>query len=366
MLINSGVAKKHNHTQSSWYCKIEERMHVLVTGGAGYIGSHTAKFLAHAGFQPIVVDNLQRGHREAVKWGPLIEADVADRNALETVFERYPIQAVFHFAAFAYVGESMRAPDLYFRNNVFATLNLLDVMRTRGVNRIVFSSTCATYGNPVRIPIDEDHIQQPVNPYGESKRMVERLLYWYGSAYGLQWVALRYFNAAGADPEGQLGEDHDPETHLIPLAIDAATDSSKALEIYGTDYDTPDGTAIRDYLHVTDLASAHLAALRYLDAGGASTAFNLGTGRGYSVREVTAMVERVSGSKLQVREVGRRAGDPPCLIADATKSAAVMGWRPQHSGLEEIVQTAWNWKTKQPATAASDIPRSLSLKSPLP
>jgi UDP-glucose-4-epimerase GalE len=340
-------------------------MHVLVTGGAGYIGSHTAKFLAHAGFQPIVVDNLQRGHREAVKWGPLIQADVADRKALESVFERYHIEAVFHFAAFAYVGESMRAPDLYFRNNVVSTLNLLDVMRTRGVDKIVFSSTCATYGNPVRIPIDEGHPQQPVNPYGESKRMVERLLHWYGCAYGLHWIALRYFNAAGADPEGELGENHDPEMHLIPLAIDAATDSGKPLEIYGTDYDTPDGTAIRDYLHVTDLAAAHLAALRYVDAGGASTAFNLGTGRGYSVREVTAMVERVAGRKLLVRETGRRAGDPPCLIADATKSANVMRWLPQHSGLEEIVQTAWNWKNKK-LTAASGTPRSLSLKSPLP
>lgn len=329
-------------------------MHVLVTGGAGYIGSHTAKRLAQSGFQPVVIDNLQRGHREAVKWGPLIQADVIDRNALESVFAQYPIQAVLHFAAFAYVGESMRAPDLYFRNNVVGTLNLLDVMRTRGVDRIVFSSTCATYGDPVKIPIDEDHVQQPVNPYGESKRMVERLLHWYGRAYGLRWVALRYFNAAGADPEGQLGEDHDPETHLIPLAISAALGQS-VLEIFGADYDTPDGTAIRDYLHVTDLAEAHLAALRYLDAGGSSTAFNLGTGRGHSVREVTAMVERVSGRKVPVREVGRRAGDPPCLVADASKSAATLGWRPRHSALQEIVQTAWNWKTRSSSTPAHSL-----------
>jgi UDP-glucose-4-epimerase GalE len=326
--------------------KIEERVHVLVTGGAGYIGSHTAKILAQAGMQPVVLDNLQRGHREAVKWGPLIEADIGDRSALDRVFAQYPIDAVFHFAAFAYVGESMRAPELYFRNNLVNTLNLLDTMRSRNVQKIVFSSTCATYGNPLQIPITEDHIQQPVNPYGESKRMVERLLHWYGCIHDLRWVALRYFNAAGADPERELGENHDPETHLVPLAIRAAMAPNQPLEIYGTDYDTPDGTAIRDYLHVTDLAEAHLAALRYLDTGGPSDAFNLGTGRGHSVREVIAMVEKVSGRKVPVREVGRRAGDPACLIADATKSAGQMGWRPRHSTLEEIVETAWNWKVR--------------------
>jgi UDP-glucose-4-epimerase GalE len=321
-------------------------VYVLVTGGAGYIGSHTAKLLAQAGLQPVVLDNLQRGHREAVKWGPLIEADAGDRSVLDRVFAQYPIDAVFHFAAFAYVGESMQAPELYFRNNLVNTLNLLDAMRARDVKKIVFSSTCATYGNPLQVPISEDHVQQPVNPYGESKRMVERLLYWYGCIHGLRWVALRYFNAAGADPEGELGENHDPETHLVPLAIRAAMGLSQILEIYGTDYDTPDGTAIRDYLHVTDLAAAHFAALRYLDNGGSSAAFNLGTGRGHSVREVTAMVERVSGRKVPVREVGRRPGDPPCLIAEVAKSTKLMGWRPQHSTLEEIVQTACNWTMK--------------------
>jgi UDP-glucose-4-epimerase GalE len=321
-------------------------MHVLVTGGAGYIGSHTAKVLAQSGFQPVVIDNLLRGHREAVQWGPLIEGDVGDRATLEKVFAQYPIQAVLHFAAYAYVGESMQSPDLYFRNNVLNSLNLLDTMRACGVGSMVFSSTCATYGDPLKIPISEDHIQQPVNPYGESKRMVERLLHWYGCAFGLRSVALRYFNAAGADPDGQIGEDHHPETHLIPLAISAAMGLINALEIYGTDYQTPDGTAVRDYLHVTDLGEAHVAALRYLEAGGSSTAVNLGTGRGYSVREVTAMVERVSGQKVPVREVGRRPGDPPCLIADATKSAELMHWRPRHSSLQEIVQTAWDWKTK--------------------
>jgi UDP-arabinose 4-epimerase len=294
----------------------------------------------------VVIDNLQRGHRKAVQWGSLIEADIGDRAALEKLFRQHPIEAVLHFAAFAYVGESMREPELYFRNNVVNTLNLLDTMRTSGVQTIVFSSTCATYGNPRSIPIAEDHPQAPVNPYGESKLMVERLLRWFGEAHGLRWTALRYFNAAGADPDGQLGEEHNPETHLIPLAISAAMGQIDALEIYGADYDTPDGTAIRDYLHVTDLGEAHVAALKYLRAGGASTAFNLGTGRGHSVREVIAMVDRISGRKTPAREVGRRAGDPPALVADASKSAQLMQWRPRHSTLEELVQTAWNWKNR--------------------
>jgi UDP-arabinose 4-epimerase len=321
-------------------------VNVLITGGAGYIGSHTAKFVAQSGWNPIVLDNLKRGHREAVKWGPLIEADIGDRAALDKLFKEYSIQAVLHFAAFAYVGESMEAPDIYFRNNLAGTLNLLDAMRAHDVRTIVFSSTCATYGNPLTIPISEDHPQRPVNPYGESKLMVERLLYWYGCAYGLRWVALRYFNAAGADPDGQIGEDHDPEPHLIPRAISAALGSGDLLEIYGTDYPTPDGTAVRDYLHVADLAEAHSAALRYLDGGGESTAFNLGTGQGYSVREVAAIVGRVSGRKVPVRESGRRAGDPPSLVADAGKSARMMSWRPRHSTLQEIVETACNWKLK--------------------
>ncbi|HMD49107.1 MAG TPA: UDP-glucose 4-epimerase GalE [Bryobacteraceae bacterium] len=321
-------------------------MAILVTGGAGYIGSHTAKALAQAGLQPVVVDNLERGHRAAVQWGPLIEADIGDRAALEKIFREHAIQAVLHFAAFAYVGESMQQPDLYFRNNVVKTLNLLEAMQASGVRTIVFSSTCASYGNPRWIPIAEDHPQNPVNPYGESKLMVERLLHWFGVVHGLQWTALRYFNAAGADPDGQLGEDHDPEPHLIPVAIAAAMGRAKALEIYGTDYDTPDGTAIRDYLHVTDLGSAHVAALRYLQQGGESTAFNLGTGRGHTVREVIAMVEQVSGHKVPAREAGRRAGDPPALVADASKAGRLLHWTPCHSTLQEIVHTAWNWKNR--------------------
>jgi UDP-arabinose 4-epimerase len=317
-----------------------------VTGGAGYIGSHTAKALAEAGLEPVVLDNLQRGHRAAVRWGPLIEGDVGDRSTLDRIFTQYPIEAVLHFAAFASVGESMQSPELYFRNNLVNTLGLLEAMRDRAVGKIVFSSTCATYGNPEHIPITESHPQRPVNPYGESKLMVERLLYWFSSVYGLRSVALRYFNAAGADPQGELGENHEPETHLIPLVISAAMGLSKALEVYGTDYDTPDGTAVRDYLHVTDLGVAHVAALRYLEGGGATTAINLGTGQGHSVREVTSMVERVSGRKVPVREIGRRTGDPPCLIADAAKAGELLKWSPSHSTLEEIVQTAWNWKAK--------------------
>ena len=321
-------------------------MAVLVTGGAGYIGSHTAKALAKTGVQPVVLDNLSRGHREAVRWGPLVEADLADRAALSGVFSQYQIEAVIHFAAFAYVGESMEAPELYFRNNVSNTLNLLDAMREHNIHRIVFSSTCATYGYPERVPISEDHPQRPVSPYGESKLMVERLLHWYGSIHGLESVILRYFNAAGADPEGELGENHDPEPHLVPVAIAAALGLAPQLNLFGTDYDTPDGTAIRDYVHVSDLAEAHLAAVRYLSSGGKSAVFNLGTGSGHSVREVIAMVERVTGRRVPFREAPRRLGDPPCLVAEAAKAANVLGWRPSHSTLEEVVQTAAHYKTK--------------------
>jgi UDP-arabinose 4-epimerase len=332
-------------------------VHVLITGGAGYIGSHTAKILSRAGSRAIVLDNLKRGHRDAVRWGPLVEADIADRSALKEIFEKYPIDAVIHFAAFAYVGESMQAPELYFQNNVVNSLSLLESMRAAGVRKIVFSSSCATYGYPTEIPIREEHAQQPVNPYGESKLMVERLLHWYGQIHGLAWVALRYFNAAGADPDGELGENHDPETHLIPRTILAALGRVPCLQIFGTDYDTPDGTAIRDYLHVTDLGEAHLAALKYLDSGGASTPFNLGTGSGHSVREVAAAVERVAGRDLPYEELPRRSGDPASLIADASKARRVLEWIPRHSSLDEIVRTSWNWLAKSaqvPAASGAD------------
>jgi UDP-arabinose 4-epimerase len=319
-------------------------MQILITGGAGYIGSHTAKRLAQTGYEPIVLDNLRHGHRWAVRWGPFIEMDLSNREGLAQVFQQYRIAAVIHFAAFAYVGESMREPAEYFRNNVVNTLNLLDAMRAGGVGRIVFSSTCATYGEPLQIPIPEDHSQRPVNPYGESKLMVERLLAWYGQAYGLAWTALRYFNAAGADPDGELGEAHNPETHLIPRALAAAMGDAPALDLFGTDYDTPDGTAVRDYIHVTDLADAHLKALLRLNQGRPSTAFNLGTGCGHSVQEVISMVEQVGRRKVPVNECPRRAGDPPMLVANPVRACHELGWTPRLSSLQQIVETAWQWQ----------------------
>ena len=325
-------------------------MSILIVGGAGYIGSQTAKRVAQAGLEPVVFDNLVYGHRWAVKWGPFVEGDLADGALIRNVLEEHEVTAVVHFAAYAYVGESVTEPRKYFRTNVAGTLNLLDAMLDVGVRDIVFSSTCATYGDPIRVPIDEGHPQRPVNPYGETKLAIERALSWYQRAYPLRFAALRYFNAAGADPEGDLGEDHDPETHLIPLAIDAAM-GGKGLEIYGTDYPTPDGTAVRDYIHVQDLADAHVAALAKLRDGATSLFVNLGTGRGHSVREVIAAVEKVSGAKVRAREVGRRAGDPPALVADPRLAADVLGWQARLPGIETIVEHAWRWR-QTPANAA--------------
>jgi UDP-arabinose 4-epimerase len=327
-------------------------MNILVTGGAGYIGSHTAKTLAAAGHRPIVIDNLSYGHEWAVKWGPLERGDLADASWVAGVFERHAIEAVIHFAASAYVGESMTDPRKYFRNNTVNTLNLLDVMVGHGVKRIVFSSTCATYGVPDRVPIDEGHRQAPVNPYGESKLFVERILHWYGQAYGLQSVALRYFNASGADPDGDIGEDHDPETHLIPLVIDAALGRRPPVGVFGTDYPTPDGTAIRDYIHVVDLAEAHLRALDHLVKGGESTAINLGTGQGHSVREVIDAVERIGGKPVPRVDSPRRAGDPPALVADATRARDVLGWSARYADLDVIIEHAWKWHTKSASARA--------------
>jgi UDP-arabinose 4-epimerase len=332
-------------------------MQILITGGAGYIGSHTAKRLAQTGYEPIVLDNLRHGHRWAVRWGPFIEMDLSNREGLAQVFQQYRIAAVIHFAAFAYVGESMREPAEYFRNNVVNTLNLLDAMREGGVGRIVFSSTCATYGEPLQIPIPEDHSQRPVNPYGESKLMVERLLAWYGQAYGLDWTALRYFNAAGADPDGELGEAHNPETHLIPRALAAAMGDAPALDLFGTDYDTPDGTPVRDYIHVTDLADAHLKALLRLNQGRPSTAFNLGTGCGHSVQEVISMVEQVGRRKVPVNECPRRAGDPPMLVANPVRACHELGWTPRLSSLQQIVETAWQWQLFSRNRGAEEVER---------
>jgi UDP-glucose-4-epimerase GalE len=322
-------------------------MHVLVTGGAGYVGSHAAKALARAGMVPVVFDNFDRGRRDAVRWGPVVEGDLADRAAVERAFDAHPIGAVMHFAAFCYVHESMQAPGLYFRNNLANSLTLLDVMQSKGVRRIVFSSSCATYGMPARVPIAEDAPQRPVNPYGESKLAVEKALHWYGVLHGFSWAALRYFNAAGADPEVEIGEDHDPETHLIPLAIAAALGRIPHLEVYGSDYETPDGTAVRDYVHVTDLAQGHLAALRYLEAGRPSGAFNLGTGEGRSVLEVISMVQKVSGRMVPSRPFPRRPGDPPILVADPAKATRELGWKATLSSLETIIETAWKWHNRK-------------------
>ncbi len=324
-----------------------QSVNILVTGGAGYIGSHTCKALAVAGYRPVTLDNLVYGHRSAVRWGPLVEGDLADQAGVERLLREYQIGAVVHFAAYAYVGESMSDPGKYFANNVANTLKLLDAMRAANVGRIVFSSTCASYGIPESVPIAEDHPQRPVNPYGESKLFVERTLHWHGVAHGLQWTALRYFNAAGADPDGEIGEDHDPETHLIPLAIESALGKGPQLQVMGTDYPTPDGTAVRDYIHVSDLADAHVRALAYLERGGDSGAFNLGTGRGHSVREVIAMVERVSGAKVDARNAPRRPGDPPALVAAPGRARETLGWQPERSDLETIVRTAYRWHESQ-------------------
>ena len=321
-------------------------MSILIVGGAGYIGSQTAKRVAQAGLEPVVFDNLVHGHKWAVKWGPFVEGDLADGALIKDVLEQYAVTAVVHFAAYAYVGESVVHPRKYFRNNVAGTLNLLDAMLDTGVRDIVFSSTCATYGVPRNVPIGEDHPQAPVNPYGETKLAIERALHWYQRAYPIRFAALRYFNAAGADPDGEIGEDHDPETHLIPLAIEAAL-GGKALDIYGTDYPTADGTAIRDYIHVQDLADAHVSALARLRAGATNLCLNLGTGRGHSVREVIAAVEAVSGKKVPAREVGRRAGDPPELVADARLAADVLGWQARIRDMETIVEHAWRWRQKR-------------------
>jgi UDP-glucose-4-epimerase GalE len=316
---------------------------VLVTGGAGYIGSHTCKALAAGGFFPVTIDSLVYGHEWAVKWGPLIKGDINDRDLLDHVFATYRPVAVLHFAAFAYVGESVISPDKYYRNNVAGTITLLDAMRAHGCRNLVFSSTCATYGIPHTIPIPEDHEQRPINPYGWSKLMIEQIMRDYERAYGIRHASLRYFNAAGADPEGEIGEDHDHETHLIPLVIQAAFGQRSCVEIYGTDYPTPDGTAIRDYIHVTDLAAVHVLSLQHLLDGKESAFLNVGTGLGYSVREVIKAVELASLLKVPVRESPRRAGDPPALVAEPVKAISTFGWQPRFTNINAIIESAVRW-----------------------
>ncbi len=320
-------------------------MNVLVTGGAGYIGSHAAKALALAGHLPVCYDNLSRGHRWAVQWGPLVEGDLRDQARLRAALREHSVQAVMHFAALAYVGESMAQPGKYFDNNCGGTVSLLEAMRLEGVRQLIFSSTCATYGLPETLPIRETSPQRPVNPYGESKLFAEKAIRWYAQCHGLRYVILRYFNAAGCDEDLETGELHVPETHLIPLVLEAALDSSRPVQVFGGDYPTPDGTAVRDYIHVTDLAAAHVLSLELPPARGAGIELNLGTGQGTSVREVLEAVARLTGRRPASRICPRRAGDPASLVADATLAQTTLDWRPTRSGIETIVATAWRWRT---------------------
>ncbi|EPY02505.1 UDP-glucose 4-epimerase GalE [Magnetospirillum fulvum] len=318
---------------------------ILVTGGAGYIGSHTCKALANAGYLPVTVDNMSGGHDWAVRWGPLEVGDVRDGAFLDTVFRKWAPRAVVHFAGLIQVGESVRRPDIYYQHNVLGSLTLLDRMRAHDVGRVVFSSTCAIFGMPPRVPLDEALPFAPINPYGASKAMVEQILRDYAHAYGLRAVALRYFNAAGADPGGEVGEAHDPESHLIPLAIQAVSTPSKALTVFGDDYPTPDGTCVRDYIHVADLADAHVRALAYLESAEGFEAFNLGNGEGYSVRQVIESVATVAERPVPHSVARRRAGDAAILVADARKAAQVLGWVPAIPRLDDIVRSAWTWHT---------------------
>lgn len=325
---------------------------ILVTGGAGYIGSQVSKALHRHGFLPVTYDNLCRGNRWAVKWGPLEEGDLGDHNRLVAVMEKHRPAAIMHFAAYCYVAESVADPLLYYRNNVLGSLVLLEAARRSGVDKVVLSSTCATYGDPMTPTIAEAHPQNPTSPYGASKLMVERLLRDAEAAYGLAWCSLRYFNAAGADPDGELGEAHEPETRLIPLAIGATSHSGAPLMVFGDDYPTPDGTAIRDYIHVVDLAEAHVLALQHLLARGGSQAMNLGTGTGHSVLEVVAAVERATGKKVKVAIGPRRMGDPSCMVADASLAKRILGWRPVCSGLGTIIDSAARWHARRSAVGS--------------
>ena len=322
-------------------------MRILVTGGAGYIGSHTVRLLLARGHDVTVLDSLVYGHRQAVPADRLVVGDLADTAKLDQLLADRRTEAVVHFAAFAYVGESVKDPAKYYSNNLLNSLALLDACRRRGVQRFVFSSTCATYGNPAAVPITEDEKQLPINPYGNTKLAFERALADYAAAYPFGYCALRYFNAAGASPDGTIGEDHDPETHLIPLVFQAAMGKRPHIEIFGTDYPTPDGTCIRDYIHVDDLAEAHILALDKLGPG-VQLKYNVGVGRGFSVREVIRTAEAVSWQKVPVKEGPRRAGDPAELVADAGKIRRELGWSPKYADLRPIVETAWNWHRTHP------------------
>lgn len=317
---------------------------MLILGGAGYVGSHTVKDLMRCGYRCIVADNLVYGHRDAVLCEDFIRVDLKDEQKVKQLFQEYTIDGVIHFAAYTYVGESVENPGKYYRNNVANTINVLDAMKENGVKYLVFSSTCATYGSPQYIPIDEYHPQNPLSPYGKTKWIDEQIFKDYESAYGLKYMALRYFNVAGCDSEGQLGERHDPETHLIPLVLDVADEKREYITVYGTDYETPDGTCIRDYIHVEDIASAHRLALEKLWAKEESHCINLGTGQGVSVKEIINAAEEVTGKKIATQYGARRAGDPERLVASNQKAKVVLNWTPRYTDISEIIRTAWEWK----------------------
>ena len=320
---------------------------VLVVGGAGYIGSHTCKALKAAGFTPVVVDNLSEGHEWAVKFGPLERGEAGDATFMTEVIRKHKPVGLIHFAANAYVGESVANPRKYIQNNVVAMHNLLSACIDENLNNVIFSSSCATYGVPTQVPLDEEHTQLPISPYGDSKLIGEKMLHWYSNAHPLRYVALRYFNASGADADGEIGEVHDPETHLVPLVIQAALGIRPSISVFGTDYPTPDGTCQRDYIHVTDLGTAHVAALRYLIEGGASTRINLGSGKPISVKEVIDEAARVIGREVPVVYGPRREGDPPGLYANPLKAKEVLGWESKHSSLENILTTAFKWELRR-------------------
>lgn len=321
--------------------------YVLVTGGAGYIGSHACKALAQAGYVPIAYDNLVYGHRWAVKWGPFEHGDIHNIARLNEVIHKYQPLAVMHFAAYAYVGESVENPAKYYRNNVAGTLTLLEAMREHSIDKLIFSSTCATYGVPNMIPITENHPQQPINPYGASKLMIERMLQDFDMAHGLRSIVLRYFNAAGADPDGEIGEEHNPETHLIPLVLKTGAGFHPQVTVFGDDYDTPDGSCIRDYIHVSDLAQAHVLALQALENGAKSTAYNLGNGQGVSVWQIIERSQHITKHKVNVSVGSRRSGDPARLVGDATSIMSTLNWHPQYADLDMILETAWRWISKK-------------------
>ncbi|RJP25660.1 MAG: UDP-glucose 4-epimerase GalE [Candidatus Abyssobacteria bacterium SURF_5] len=319
---------------------------ILVTGGAGYIGSHTVKELLRQGCDTVTLDNLSTGHRESICGGVFVEADLRNLQALRDTLSSHRIDAVIHFAASCYVGESVKEPIKYYENNVLCGMNLLSAMAERNVRYIIFSSSAAVYGNPVQVPIPEEHQQLPINPYGQTKSLFEDILKSHERLYGIRSVSLRYFNAGGCDPDGDIGEHHDPETHLIPLVLDTALGRLPKISIFGDDYPTPDGTCIRDFIHVTDLADAHIRSLEYLSGGGATTALNVGTGKGYSVKEVIRAAEQVCGRSIAHTVSSRRPGDPPVLVAAADRIRREIGWEPRRSSLEEILETAWRWQKK--------------------